>query len=97
MTRVALVAAVIAAHCVDDFFGHDQAEECARLIACTEALVPGTAAAMNASYGPKGACWKSSEAAEACARACEQALVGLGGNPAFDSTAECRAAPATAK
>ncbi len=96
MTRLVLAAAVVAAHCVDDLFGHDPSAECLRLIACVDKLVPGSGAAMNASYGPSGACWKSSEAADACTRACDQALVGLSANPSFDTTPECRAAP-TAK
>ena len=34
-----------------------QSENCKKLIACTEALTPGTGAAMESSYGASGACW----------------------------------------
>ena len=90
MARIALMATFLAVHCVDDLFGHDQAEECKVLIACCEKLVPGTGKSMEASYGPNGVCWKSSEAVEACTKACDQAMLGLKANPAFHATPECR-------
>ena len=67
-----------------------QSENCKKLIACTEKLVPGTGASMEASYGKDGACWKSSEAADACTKACDQAMEGLKANPAFANTTECK-------
>src|SRR5438552_7021208 len=54
-----------------------QSENCKKLIACSEALVPGTGASMEASYGASGACWKSSEAADACTKACDTAMEGM--------------------
>ena len=60
-----------------------QSENCKKLIACTEALNPGTGAAMEASYGASGACWKDSAAADACTKACDQALEGLKAMPDF--------------
>ena len=67
-----------------------QSENCKKLIACTEKMVPGTGASMEASYGKDGACWKSSEAADACTKACDQAMEGMKANPAFANTAECK-------
>ena len=67
-----------------------QSENCKKLIACSEALVPGTGSSMEASYGTSGACWKSSEAADACTKACDTAMEGMKANPAFANTAACK-------
>ena len=93
MARFTSLAVLLVATCIDDFFGHDQAEECALLIACTEALVPGTGPSMMASYGPDGACWKTQEAVDACTLACTQAMTGISANPAFADTPACHAPP----
>jgi hypothetical protein len=67
-----------------------QSENCKKLIACSEAMVPGTGASLTTTYGPDGACWKSSEAADACTKACDSAMAGLKANPAFANTAACK-------
>ena len=67
-----------------------QSENCKKLIACSEALSPGTGAAMESSYGPSGACWKSGDAAAACTTACDSALEGFKAMPGFDTNAACK-------
>ena len=67
-----------------------QSETCKKLIACSEALSPGTGTALETSYGSSGACWKSSEAAEACTKACDQAMAGLKAMPKFGDIAACK-------
>jgi hypothetical protein len=67
-----------------------QSENCKKLIACSEAMVAGTGASLEASYGKDGACWKSSEASDACTKACDSAMTGMKANPAFANTAACK-------
>ena len=67
-----------------------QSENCKKLIACTEALTPGTGAAMESSYGASGACWKNSDSADACTKACDQAMGALKAMPNFGTIAACK-------
>jgi len=67
-----------------------QSENCKKLIACSEALNPGTGAAMETSYGPKGACWKDSTSADACSKACDSAMASLKAMPNFATIAACK-------
>ena len=67
-----------------------QSENCKKLIACSEALSPGTGAAMESSYGKDGACWKSGDAATACTAACDQAIAGYKAMPNFATTDACK-------
>jgi hypothetical protein len=67
-----------------------QSENCKKLIACSEAMVPGTGASLETTYGKDGACWKSSEASDACTKACDAAMGGMKANPAFANTAACK-------
>jgi hypothetical protein len=67
-----------------------QSENCKKLIACSEALSPGTGASMETAYGKDGACWKSSEASDACTKACDTAMAGFKAMPAFGTTAACK-------
>lgn len=67
-----------------------QSPSCSKLIVCSEKLAPGTGSSMEKSYGKSGACWKSTEQANACARVCEEALDALKANPNFASTPECK-------
>jgi len=66
-----------------------QSESCKKLITCSEALSAGTGAAMEASYGPSGACWKSDMAARACTTACDSAMDGLKAVRGFGTNAAC--------
>ena len=67
-----------------------QSENCKKLVACTESLNPGSGAAMESAYGKDGACWKSSEASDACTKACDSAMTGLKAMPAFATNAACK-------
>ena len=67
-----------------------QSENCKKLVACTEALNPGTGAAMEASYGASGACWKNGDSAAACTTACDSAMAGMKAMPAFATNAACK-------
>lgn len=82
---IAVVASVAFVGCTKS-----QSENCKKLIACSEALSPGTGASMEASYGPDGACWKSGDAAAACTTACDNAMAGFKAMPAFGTTAACK-------
>jgi hypothetical protein len=66
-----------------------QAPICAKLIACSDALVAGTGQSMESSYGATGACWKTSETRLACRKACEQGMEALKANPAFNAMPAC--------
>lgn len=69
-----------------------QSENCKKLIACSEALNPGTGtgAAMETSYGKEGACWKNGDTAAACTAACDNAIAGFKAMPNFASTDACK-------
>ena len=67
-----------------------QSENCKKLIACSEALSPGTGAAMESSYGASGACWKNGDSAAACTTACDNAMAGYKAMPSFATTAACK-------
>jgi hypothetical protein len=70
--------------------GKSQSENCKKLIACSEALSPGTGAAMETSYGASGNCWKSGDAAAACTSACDAAMTSYKAMPSFATTAACK-------
>ena len=70
--------------------GKSQSANCKKLIACTEALNPGTGTAMEASYGASGACWKDGAAADACIKACDAAIEGLKASPEFANKPACK-------
>jgi len=89
MRKVIVLLSVVACFSVVGC-AKSQSENCKKLIACSEALNPGTGAALESSYGPSGACWKDSAAADACTQACDQAMAGLKAMPNFGSVAACK-------
>lgn len=67
-----------------------QAENCKKLIACTEGMTAGSGATMEMAYGKDTACWKDSAAADACTKACDSAMSTLKAMPTFGTTAACK-------
>jgi hypothetical protein len=66
------------------------AAECARLIACSEALVPGSGASLMMTYGRSGQCWKSKQNADACVSACTKGLGNLSQTKGFGAAPACK-------
>ena len=67
-----------------------QSESCKKLIACSEALTPGTGATMETSYGKDGACWKNGDSAAACTAACDNAMAAFKSMPSFATSDACK-------
>lgn len=64
--------------------------ECVKYLKCTEAVTPGSAAALKASYDTGGSCWASTTvAADSCTTACKAAVATLASGAGSDK-AECK-------
>jgi hypothetical protein len=85
VTLLSIVACVGVVGCTKS-----QSENCKKLVACSEALNPGSGAAMETAYGSSGACWKNSDSAAACTSACDAAMTGMKAMPSFATTDACK-------
>ena len=66
-----------------------QSPECAKYVACQTKVESTVGAALDATYGTNGSCWKSSaDVANACTTACKSATTALA--TAKPDVAECK-------
>lgn len=66
-----------------------QSAECARWVACADALPGAVKGSMDAAFGPNGNCWQNmATMAQQCTQQCKDALAAQGAMP--NAPAECR-------
>ena len=79
MTRLYLLLLLLATACGG--YGK-QLPECARWVACAEALPNAVKGSMDAAFGPNGNCWlNDAQAAQNCVNQCKSALAAQGAMP----------------
>jgi hypothetical protein len=66
------------------------AAECSRLIACSEALTPGSGPSLMMTYGKTGQCWKTKQNSDSCTSACTKRLGDLSQTKGFGTAPACR-------
>ena len=81
---VAVVVALSFAAC-----GPAETDACKKYVTCQTAVSSTTGAALDATYGPSGSCWKSNQAAaDACDAACKAGTSALA--TAYPNEASCK-------
>lgn len=55
--------------------GATQSAECAKWVACSDALPGSVKGSQDRTFGPEGTCWSTSSAAATCTQSCEAATL----------------------
>jgi len=85
--RIALLVAALAIGCGKLM----QSDECARYVACAEAVDATTYRVVNGEYGPNGTCWVSGQGtADTCTMVCDRERQVLLASDAGMDKAECQ-------